>query len=342
MSITHSHTVVPEEAGTRLDKCLHTALPHISRSRIQQLIAEGCVKRHNTIITNAAQKVKSGEQYVITEPEVKALDLTPASIPLDIVHEEEEFLIINKPAGMTVHPAPGAGSATLVHALLAHCGGSLSGIGGVARPGIVHRIDKDTSGLIAVAKTDAAHQSLAAQLKARSLKRTYLCYGWGALNPREGTVDAPLARHPHKRKQMAVVEHGKHAVTHYATEALYRAQGAITPLASKVTCTLETGRTHQIRVHMAHRKCALIGDRTYGISTQTKLNRLRAAGIVIPEETAYILTQFPRQALHAFALALAHPKTGENLRFSAAIPADLIALEAALATLTEQAGSARN
>ena len=337
MSSTHQCTAAAEHHGMRLDKFLSSLLPSLSRARIQQLIADGQLTVNGRAATNPAKKVTAGDCYSLHEPQVKSLDLTPAAIPLAIVYEDEYFLVINKPPGMTVHPAPGAGAATLVHALLAHCGDSLSGIGGVARPGIVHRIDKDTSGLLVVAKTDAAHQSLAAQLKARSLKRTYLCYGWGALNPREGVIDAPMARHKHKRKQMAVVAEGKHAITHYRTETLYRAKGAITPFASKIICELETGRTHQIRVHFAHGKCPLIGDRLYGISTQTKLNRLQSSGIVIPEETAIILRDFSRQALHAFALALTHPKTGEEMTFSAEIPADLLALEQCLDTLTNSA-----
>ncbi len=337
MSEKHACRVLPEEAGVRLDKFLSTALPHLSRSRLQQLIEQGHITSGGKVVSNASKKTKAGEAYEIVEPEIKALDLTPANIALTIVFEDAHFLVIDKPAGMTVHPAPGAGQQTLVHALLAHCGDSLSGIGGVARPGIVHRIDKDTSGLLVVAKTDAAHQSLSAQLKARTLKRTYLCYGWGALNPRTGIIDAPLARHKLRRKQMAVIEDGKHAVTHYETLANYRAKGSITPFASKVTCQLETGRTHQIRVHMAHMKCPLIGDRTYGIPTQTQINKLRAAHIVMNEETLHLLTGFPRQALHAFKLALIHPVLGEEMAFSAVIPADLQALEHALVTLTNQA-----
>lgn len=337
MSANHHCRVTPETAGVRLDKFLSTALPQLSRSRIQQLIAEGCITRNGKQVVNAAQKIKAGEQYDIIEPAVKALDLTPARIPLNIIFEDEHLLIIDKPAGMTVHPAPGAGTQTLVHALLAHCGDSLSGIGGVARPGIVHRIDKDTSGLLVVAKTDAAHQSLSVQLKQRSLKRTYLAYAWGAMNPRAGSIEAPVARHKHKRKQMAVVEGGKHAVTHYETLALYRVPGAITPLVSKVACALETGRTHQIRVHLAHTKCPLIGDITYGASAQTRINRLRSADIVLPEETQRLLTGFPRQALHAHKLTLTHPFSGEEMSFLSQIPADLGALEAGLAALTEKA-----
>ena len=334
MSAHHHATVMPEHAGARLDKFLSLALPHLSRARLQQLIEQGHVQTNGVVATNGAKKVKAGEQYAVDEPQVVALDLTPANIALDIVYEDDHLLVINKPAGMTVHPAPGAGNQTLVHALLAHCGDSLSGIGGVARPGIVHRIDKDTSGLLVVAKTDAAHQSLSAQLKKRTLKRTYECLAWTAPTPRTGIVDAPLARHKVKRKHMAVVEGGKHAITHYETLAVYRAPRAITPLACKLECTLETGRTHQIRVHMAHIKCPLIGDATYGISTQTRLNRLRSAGSPLAEPIIIALSNFKRQALHAKQLMLAHPENNEEMQFVAEVPEDFLTLEKTLATLT--------
>lgn len=334
MSAAHTITVDMYASGQRMDKFLATALDGVSRARMQQLIDEGCVMRGGKAITSASGKVKEGEVYTITVPEVKTLDLTPENIPLNIVYEDEHLLIIDKPAGMTVHPAPGAWNGTLVHALLAHCGASLSGIGGVARPGIVHRIDKDTSGLLAVAKTDAAHQHLSAQLKDRTLTRTYICYVWGGLNPRAGEVDAPMGRNPRMRKQMAVVKDGKHALTFYETQSTYIARGTIQPLASKVMCQLDTGRTHQIRVHMAHQRCPLIGDKLYGIAPGTRQNRLKALNTVIPAETLNSLTQFPRQALHALELALIHPFSGEEMQFSSPIPADLEGLEAALAALT--------
>jgi 23S rRNA pseudouridine1911/1915/1917 synthase len=333
MSASHQLTVGEDEAGARLDKFLSLALPELSRARCQQLIDEGCI----TPAKPASYKVKTGDAFTVTVPEVKALDLTPEKIALDIVFEDDQLLVINKAPGMTVHPAPGATHGTLVHALLAHCGGSLSGIGGVARPGIVHRIDKDTSGLLVVAKTDAAHQALSAQLKSRALSRTYLAYCWGGLNPREGEIDAPIARNPRMRKQMAVVEGGKHALTYYETQALFIPRSSIQPIASKVVCQLDTGRTHQIRVHMAHMKCALIGDALYGTSAGTKFNRLKASHTVIPPETLHSLTHFPRQALHAMELALIHPLSGEEMVFSAPVPADLLALENALVSLTNRA-----
>lgn len=330
MSAIHTLTVTDDDAGLRLDKYLSTALGDVSRARVQQLIDEGCVDP----VKSASYKVKASEVFTITVPEVKPLDLTPEKITLDIVFEDEHLLVINKPPGMTVHPAPGARTGTLVHALLAHCGDSLSGIGGVARPGIVHRIDKDTSGLLVVAKTDAAHQNLAAQLKERTLKRTYVTYCWGSLNPREGEIDEPMARNPRNRKQMAVVETGKHALTFYETEATYIPKSSIQPIASKVICNLDTGRTHQIRVHLTHKKCPLIGDKLYGMSGGTRFNRMKASHTVIEQETLLLLTSFPRQALHALELALIHPFSGEDMVFSAPIPADLQRLEHTLRSLT--------
>lgn len=335
-------TVPPEQAGIRLDKFLSLALPQFTRSRLQQLIEAGAVSRIQdsgfriqgaVATTNPASKVKLGEVYSITVPETVPMNLAPEAIALDVIYEDADLLVINKPAGMTVHPAPGAHSGTLVHALLAHCGDSLSGIGGVARPGIVHRIDKDTTGLLVVAKNDAAHQHLSAQLKDRTLKRRYIALCWGAPNPRAGEIDAPLARHPRLRKQMAVVENGRHALTHYTTEQSYNAPGFIVPLASRITCELDTGRTHQIRVHMAHVKAPLIGDATYGQSTTTRLNRLRSQGVKLSEPLIEALQGFKRQALHAAELALIHPETNEEMQFVAPLPEDMVTLEKSLQSL---------
>ena len=334
-TMTQTLTATEDHAGLRLDKFLSTVLPDTSRARFQGLIDEGAVMRDGKPITNTSYKIKPGDSFTLTIPEVKQLDLEPATdITLDIVYEDDDIIIINKPAGMTVHPASGTGGDTLVHALLAHCGTSLSGIGGVARPGIVHRIDKETSGLLAVAKNDAAHQHLSEQLKSRDMKRTYTAFVWGALTPREGTIDAPIARHRRYRQQMAIVEGGRESVTHYTTETLYRTPGAIVPLASKVICELDTGRTHQIRVHMLHAKCGLIGDPVYGATTQTRLNRLKSSGLTIPQAGIDALTLFHRQALHATRLVLTHPKTGEFMEFECPLPDDLQALDKALASLT--------
>lgn len=333
MSTNHPCRVEEEHHGLRLDKFLVTAIPSLTRNRIQALLAAGGVLISGKPVDNASKKVKAGEVYELTEPDAVPLDLTPRKMDLSIIFEDDHLLIIDKPPGLTVHPAPGNYDNTLVHALLAHCGDSLSGIGGVMRPGIVHRIDKDTSGLIAVAKNDHAHQHLSAQLKERTLKRQYLAYCWGIPKQMQGAIDAPLARNPRKRKEMAVVSHGKHAITNYVT--LERWRSGITPVASKVQCELDTGRTHQIRVHMAHLGNALIGDPVYGPSTQTRINRLKSQEIVLPGDTLSSLLHFNRQALHARELALIHPFSGEEMVFQAPIPADLEALERALAVLTK-------
>jgi 23S rRNA pseudouridine1911/1915/1917 synthase len=335
MSQPHTVTVDADSAGQRLDKFLSLALPDISRARLQGMIEAGAVTRDGTPYTNSSHKVKTGEVFALVIPDTVTLDLTPATgITLDIVYEDADLIVLNKPAGMTVHPAAGTRGDTLVHALLHHCGASLSGIGGVARPGIVHRIDKETSGLLVVAKNDAAHQHLSAQIKERTLKRTYIAYVWMALTPRTGTVDAPMARNPRYRRQMAVVATGKHAVTHYETLAAYHIPGNITPLASKVECTLETGRTHQIRVHLTHAKCPLIGDPVYGMPTSTRIQRLKAAGYLLTPEAIAVLQTFHRQALHAQQLVLTHPKTNEIMEFSCPLPEDMLALEATLDSLT--------
>jgi 23S rRNA pseudouridine1911/1915/1917 synthase len=333
MSVEHHVTVQETDAGTRLDKFLHAKLPALSRARIQQLMAEHML--HDATgkpITNASRKVKTGEIFCLSEPDAVPLDLVPEKMALDIIYEDDDLIVLNKPVGLTVHPAPGAYTGTLVHGLLAHCGDSLSGIGGVMRPGIVHRIDKDTSGLLVVAKHDQAHQHLSAQLKERSLSRNYLAWCWGGLHPPEQTVTAPLARHPRHRKKMAVVEGGKHAVTHFTTEQRYHANARI--VASRVACKLETGRTHQIRVHMAHLGCGLIGDPTYGPSTATRLARLKSDHIILPEETQCVLHSLHGQALHAFRLSFLHPKNSRLVVFEAPLPAHLVALERALANLT--------
>ncbi len=334
-STPHAFTVDDGYAGVRLDKFLSAQLPQITRSHVQRLVEQSMVTRNGVVILNPAAKVRVGEQFTLTEPEVKAMTITAEKIDLDIVYEDEHFLVINKASGMTVHPAPGAHTGTLVHALLAHCGDSLSGIGGVARPGIVHRIDKDTSGLLVVAKTDAAHQNLSAQLKERTLKRHYVAFCWSGPSPTMGEVEAPIARHQRHRKQMSVTDKGRYALTRYETESRYNAPGFITPLAAKIHCELDTGRTHQIRVHMAHIKCPLIGDALYGATTTTRLNRLKSQGMNLGDGIKEALLSFNRQALHAAELMLNHPETNEEMLFECPLPADMVALEEALATLTK-------
>lgn len=278
-------------------------MPGFSRNRLQQLILQGQVTAEGATITDASAKVKPGETYIITIPPLISLDLLPSAIELSVVFEDADLLVIDKPAGMTVHPGPGHTDDTLVNALLAHCGASLSGIGGVMRPGIVHRIDKDTSGLLVVAKHDGAHKHLSAQLAARTLKRQYLAVVKGIPRPGSGRIDAPIARAPTNRKKMAVVGSGKAAVTHYKIEEAFKD-------AALVHCILETGRTHQIRVHLSHIGHPLVGDQAYGRKGK--------------------IFDFPRQALHATQLNLLHPITEKEMEFLSPLPQDMQQLLAEL------------
>lgn len=324
MSDNFHHLVVEDSArGQRLDKFLSSRLSDISRSYIQQLLADGCLSRDGKTIESASVKVKPGETYLLRIPEIIPLDLTPVAMDLPIVFEDDQLLVINKPAGLAVHPAPGTKGPTLVHGLLAHCRESLSGIGGVARPGIVHRIDKETSGLLVVAKTDHAHQHLSAQLKDRSLSRTYQAICWGVPNPPSGTIDAPIGRHPVQRKKMAVVPDGKSARTRYIVEESLK-------IASLLTCKLESGRTHQIRVHLTHIGHGLVGDPVYGQDTNTRLKRL---GIVQLEETDCFLKQYRRQALNACMLTLNHPINNTQMTFTVDMPGDMVELLSTLKNL---------
>jgi len=323
MKASHTLFVRPEDAGCRLDKFLTARLPELSRSRLQALISEGHVSSSGKPIDGASAKVKSGQEYIVTIPQVTPSHLVAQDIALDILYEDEHFLIINKPAGLTVHPGAGNPDMTLANALLAHCGDSLSGIGGVARPGIVHRIDKETSGLLVAAKNDAAHLHLSEQLATRTLKRTYAAVVWGVPKPAKGTITGNIGRSFSNRQKMAVVKSGgKPAVTHYQVIENFLS------LFSLVECNLETGRTHQIRVHMAHIKHPLVGDPVYGYHTKQKL----AGGTYkhLPQETKDALLAFNRQALHAKALELVHPVTGKKMQFTCALPADMEELIAML------------
>lgn len=334
MQTIHTLDVEAGDAGERLDKFLSRRLPDFSRSRLQALIESGCVARQGTAIEDASAKVKPGERYALTVPEAKPSHLVAQDIPLEIVHEDDHLLVINKPAGLTVHPGAGNPDMTLVNALMAHCGASLSGVGGVARPGIVHRIDKDTSGLLVAAKNDAAHVALSKQLADRSLKRTYKALVWGTPKTKQGTVTGNIARSRANRQKMAVVNKGgKPAVTHYkvisdqwpvASRKNNLHQPPTTdhrPLFSLLECNLETGRTHQIRVHLTHIGHPLVGDPAYG---QPTAQRLRANIYKsLPEKTRAALLAFNRQALHAAALEFIHPATGKKMRFAAALPEDM-------------------
>ncbi len=323
---------LPPGSPPRLDKALARAVPEeaaLSRSRLQALIVAGAVRREDAApVTDAKTRVTGGEVWLIEVPEVVEGRVEAEDIPLNIVFEDAELIVIDKPAGMVVHPAPGAWTGTLVNALLAHCGDSLSGIGGERRPGIVHRIDKDTSGLLVVAKTDAAHHALAAQFEAHTAERSYLALIWGSpeasdprLNGLEAVsfepggilrIDAPIARHSHDRKRMAVKSGGRRAVTRTSMVDRF---GPV----SLVRCKLETGRTHQIRVHLAHIGHPLVGDPVYG-----KARAVRKGAK--SEEAIEALKTFPRQALHAETLGFKHPKSGELLQFSSQIPPDLNSL----------------
>ncbi len=324
---------LPEDAPPRLDKALARAVPEglgLSRSRLQGLIAEGAVSAGGVAVRDAKARVAPGDVFEIRVPDAAPLDLVPEDIPLDVVYEDADLIVVDKPAGMVVHPAPGAETGTLVHALLHHCGESLSGIGGARRPGIVHRIDKDTSGLLVVAKSDAAHQRLAADFAAHRIERQYMALVWGEPAPGdprlnglkavswqggELRIEAEIARHKTDRKRMAVVASGgRHAVTRVRVDA--RFGPAARPVAALVRCRLETGRTHQIRVHLAHIGHALIGDPVYG--------RPRSiAKDVFSPETVEALRRFPRQALHAERLGFRHPVTGETLSFFSDAPEDM-------------------
>ena len=307
----HSYASSERIEGTaattgRLDKALAEA-SGLSRERVKALIADGAVSVEGLRPTSASAKVAAGAAFAITLPPVATLEAEPQDIPLAIVFEDEHLLVVDKPAGMVVHPAAGNRDGTLVNALLHHCAGKLSGINGVARPGIVHRIDKDTSGLLVVAKTDAAHEGLAAQFAAHSIDRRYLGVCAGHPHPSEGTVATRLGRSDSDRKKMTVLpddsHRGKHAVTHYRT---LRRLGR----ASLIECRLETGRTHQVRVHCASIGHPLLGDPVYGRTPKALRELLDRIG-------------FRRQALHAAELGFTHPVTGERLSFSADVPADM-------------------
>jgi 23S rRNA pseudouridine1911/1915/1917 synthase len=316
----HILTVNAEEAGERLDKFLVAQLPELSRSRVQALLAEGVVSCAGKTIANCSIKVKINQQYQLVIPEITASHIEAQAMDLDIVFEDEHLLVINKPAGLTVHPAVGNHDHTLVNALLAHCGDTLSGIGGVARPGIVHRIDKDTSGLLVVAKHDAAHVGLSAQLADHTLGRVYNALIWGVPQRLNDTITGNIGRNPSNRQKMAVVKTGgKPATTHY--RLLHTSH--FTPI-SLVECRLETGRTHQIRVHFLQNSNPLVGDQTYGMTTASRLRQNIYKDL--STEARETLLGFNRQALHAKELHFIHPITGKKMSFSSELPDDIVKL----------------
>lgn len=302
--------VLNEESGLRLDLFLSKRCEDLSRSRIQHLLKEGHVIKENADMKLTAKTtVKSGDQFSIHVPEAEDLDIIAENIPLDIVYEDNDLIVVNKPAGMVVHPAPGHSSGTLVNALLGHCADSLSGIGGIKRPGIVHRLDKDTSGLMVIAKNDEAHQKLSAQFSKRDLSRVYYALVWGVPSPQIGQIETQMGRHKTDRMRMTVLKSGgKEAITDYEVVKNFKNQ------ASLIECHLQTGRTHQIRVHMSHIGTPLVGDPTYNA------NR-RPLTVPIAEITK-ILKVFPRQALHAAELHFIHPSTKEEMSFESDLPED--------------------
>ena len=299
-------------AGWRLDRALADALPSLSRERLKVLTKAGALTQEGKAVRDPAAKVKGDERFTLAIPDPEPAHNEPQEIPLPIVYEDEHLLVVDKPAGLVVHPAAGNRDGTLVNALLHHCGGSLSGIGGVARPGIVHRIDKDTSGLLVIAKHDKAHEGLAKQFASHSIDRRYLAIVSGVPRQAEGTVDAPLARSPHDRKKIAIVSagKGKRAVTHWRRLDLLRD-------AALVECRLETGRTHQVRVHMASIGHPLVGDPVYGRGKSVHRELLNQL-------------DFKRQALHAAHLGFIHPVTKGRLSFDSALPSDMQELFTAL------------
>lgn len=308
--------VTEAQSGLRFDKALADLVDGLSRSRVQALIADGCVELNGLKCTDTSRKVRAGEVATLQMPELEEAEPAAEDIPLDVVYEDDDLLVINKAVGMVVHPGAGNHTGTLVNALLHHCGDSLSGIGGVMRPGIVHRLDKETSGLMVVAKHDAAHQGLAAQLEDRSLSRVYKALVLKVPTPLKGCVDAPIGRDPRNRLKMAIRgQGGKDARTHYLVKANYK------DACSLVECKLESGRTHQIRVHMESIKHSLIGDPLYGPQNTALIAALKKGEY--EQDTIDACLNFPRQALHAEKLSFVHPVKSEEMSFVSELPDDL-------------------
>lgn len=300
---TYTVPVPEDKAGLRLDRFLADTLPSLSRSRLKSLIKDGCVHRGDAVADDPSAKVRAGQDYRVDVPAPVAAIPKAQAIPLDVVYEDDDLIVIDKAVGMVVHPAPGHADGTLVNALLAHCGDSLSGIGGVLRPGIVHRLDRGTSGLMVAAKNDDTHRHLSRQLEDRSLHRLYQALVWGVPQPRQGSIEGAIGRNPANRKKMAVVDRGgKAALTHY------RVLKPVGTRAALVECRLATGRTHQIRVHMNKLGHPVIGDPLYGGGTA---RRLKGA----PEEPGNRLRQLKHQALCAWKIGFIHPRSGNEMKF---------------------------
>jgi 23S rRNA pseudouridine1911/1915/1917 synthase len=318
--------VAAEEAGERLDRVLAHRVTEVSRSRHKALILAGRVAIDGATIRDPGHRVNAGASIVLDMPPAEDASIAPEAIPLNVVFEDAELIVIDKPAGLVVHPAAGNRTGTLANALVAHCGASLSGVGGVKRPGIVHRLDKDTSGLMVVAKTERAHGALSRQFadhgRSKALRRGYLAFVWGAPERPRGTIDKPIGRHPRLREKMAVRAGGRAAVTHWEVLERYAGRDGA-PVASLLACRLETGRTHQIRVHLAAIGHPLLGDEVYGGGFKSKANQL--AG-----EAKGALEALGRQALHAYLLRIEHPSQGTNLEFRSELPDDLFRLRHSL------------
>ncbi len=334
----YSFMIEPDHAGARLDKWLSERIDVLTRTRLKALIEGGALTKNGAVFSDPSWKLREGENYRLTVPPTADPAPKGEDIALDVVYEDDDLIVINKPVGMVVHPAAGNWTGTLVNALIHHCQGSLSGIGGVARPGIVHRIDKDTSGLVVVAKNDTAHQGLSTAFSVHDIERVYEAIAVGAPRPGIGTIDAALARALNDRKKMAVVDERTHfnprrAVTHYkVTETFGRSRAKLKgdALASLIECRLETGRTHQIRVHLASISHPLIGDQLYGRGPG--LAGLKP-GEDVADRAINAIRKFRRQALHAKVLGFVHPITGEPMRFEREAPADFQDLLAALRAL---------
>jgi 23S rRNA pseudouridine1911/1915/1917 synthase len=317
-SESFAFTAAPDQAGQRVDRVVAEAIGSLSRSRVKALIEQGLLTRGERPVRDPSEPVKAGLTYTLQLPPPEPATPQAQDIPLDILFEDDDLLVLNKPAGLVVHPAPGNADGTLVNALLAHAGEEFSGIGGEMRPGIVHRLDKDTSGIMVVAKSDRAHRALSETFANRDLDRSYLALVWGVPRPAAGEIEGAIGRHPTDRKRMAVVARGgKPALTHYATLAVRDAGCAL------IRCKLATGRTHQIRVHLATKGHPLVGDPVY-------LRKIPGEARNIAAPIRDQLLAFPRQALHAASLGFRHPVSGQALAFSAPPPADMAALLAVL------------
>jgi 23S rRNA pseudouridine1911/1915/1917 synthase len=327
MERTETVQVDESQAGERLDRVLAAAIAALSRSRLKVLILTGQVAVGPVTIRDPSHRVNLGDTVRVVVPPPEDPEPQGEAIPLHVLYEDDDIIVIDKPKDLVVHPAAGNPTGTLVNALIAHCGASLSGIGGVRRPGIVHRLDKDTTGVMVVAKNDRAHRKLAAQFadhgRTGPLERAYLAFSWGSPQRSQGTVDKPIDRHPHARDKMAVRQGGREAITHWQVLERYAGRDGC-PLACLMACRLETGRTHQIRVHLASIGHPLLGDDTYGPGFRTK-------AALMPEAARAALASLARQALHAYLLAIEHPTTGERLEFRSPLPSDLESLRANLA-----------